>query len=258
MSSIVVSKFDTKIYKSLVNGIVVKRSFYNTDYDKEVIYVETPILVIPPDNFEISVDDPTNKAGVISKIIFTINTISPKMYDMIKCPICGEVFYRYLYNSVCTNIDCSMAVDNEQSITVIGAKILLLNSKIDSYFITEILTKMVSLGYELTVTNVINYTEQMAGSAVSNELLSKFDTFLSAIYETSLANFLLAIIGKDNLTCIQSVVTFYEDRLITMIKDMDTVFAQLQTVGISQDIRILIATILNSNKSFISKIVPSI
>lgn len=246
-----VTRVDNNMSKDQITSILVKSTNYqieNGPFAK--LSIVSGAHVCLPDAFEIELDEDKAPQEFLTDVINTINNISIKLNTMTHCPYCGTALCFINGHTMCTNLDCLVSDDIESALRV---KLILI---VPSFPIKNII-KLVRLVREadlpLTVSSVIEFCiRNIDDRYCEDSLLKLCEDFITAIVDLTPTNLIQAIIGIPFPPEISKSIKYYNNKLISMIKDANEMFVVLHTQDISTDTRIWLTSVIMVNKSILN------
>ena len=255
-----VNLVSAKIVKDNNTSIVTKFVTYAISGDPNQILIGAGLQAIMPNVFELPIGTNWNIQQKLQRILSEINNISFNDASVIKCPGCGSYLYHQGKFTACMNVDCVIS-DNNDIATL--AKLALFVPGVPLDAISDVIKAAKNSGYSPTVTSIIAFSKSVSNgnqSVIGNMIDRMFKTELNVcdriLHETkniTLTQLLTATIGPfpENF---QQIVSFYNNRIIDIVADLDNAFAPLHSLYATNDTRILLSTILNANRILLAHI----
>ena len=248
------------------------------------ISVMTKFNCILPSIFEIDIPDGSTKQEILPLVVKTVSQIAFKLHDVNKCPGCGSQVFHFGENVFCLNLDCIMSGDHKNTLY---KKFAILTPDIPIDFLVQLINMVGEAGLPLTITSVIEYAKSLTKQESDYDVVSRIESFLinfvgrknsrdvrddiqnsitsiiardnveaflSSIGRISISQIMTAAVADINVAGIEIAVKFYNNMLINMIVDVDTVFEPLFNLGVDTGIRILMTNVMNINKSLVDNI----
>ena len=256
----IVNKVSEKIVKDNNTSIVTNFVTYSITGDTNQVLIGAGLQAIMPNAFELQVDNCWTIQHKLQKVLTEINNISFNDPGVVKCPGCGEYLYHQGKFTACMNVDCVIS-DNNDIATL--AKMAILAPGIPLEIMTCLINDAKEAGFPPTVTSIIAYAKSILPKGKrrysffgDKDLKLDIIVYERVISETkaiTITKLFNATVGPfpENY---RQIVYFYNDSIISMSADFDSVFAPLHELMVTTDIRILLSTIMNSNRMLLSHI----
>lgn len=245
-----VSKKADILTKEHTTGVIIRSITYMTENSNDKIMMIGNGSCIFPDVFELDLPDekPINLMNTIAR---EVNNISFSDRNLLHCPFCKTTLHHHTKQLICFNVNC---VDDDRPDVITYTKLRLIFDRSHDDFIQYTINLMSNQNIPITVVSVFKFIDQHQ-FIEDDDILSQYN-FIIALSELTLSKFLHLIMGTDMPVLFKPIINFYNNQLISIVKDLPTVFEPLYSLNIPAELRLMLHNIFSSNKQLLECIIP--
>lgn len=245
MERILIRKIKDEQIKDNSSGFILRSVGYGSSVDNDLFYMVGVGSCVFPDIFEMD-QHAFRKSKRIQNVVREINNISINSYAIHNCPFCKAPIAHLDKQLICFNINC---VVDEYPNTITLYKLQLLLNNHHTEFIRSSIDRMVELGKIISVVSVINFIR--ASEFTEDEDIEAQMLFDCEIDCMPLSHFLHAISGADFKGLYSLIIKYYNNSIVEMLEDVQTIFEPLHNLRIPSELRILLFNMFMVNKSLL-------